>query len=41
MNRVNYQKQLELYGYALEKIENKKIAQKMIYTTENQGVISF
>ena len=38
--RKNYQKQLELYGYALEKIENKKIAQKMIYTTENQGVIS-
>ncbi len=39
--RKNYQKQLELYGYALEKIEQKKVAKKVIYTTQNQNVIQF
>lgn len=39
--RNNYQKQLELYGYALEKIENKKVMKKAIYTTQNQGFILF
>ena len=39
--RKNYQKQLELYGYALEKIENKKVVKKVIYTTQNQGIIQF
>lgn len=39
--RQNYQKQLELYGYALEKIENKNVVKKVIYTTENQSIISF
>ena len=39
--RQNYQKQLELYGYALEKTENKKVVKKIIYTTQNQGIIQF
>ena len=39
--RKNYQKQLELYGYALEKVENKPVTKKVIYTTENQGFIEF
>ncbi len=39
--RKNYQKQLELYGYALEKIESKTVAKKMIYTSANQQFIQF
>ncbi|MBE7018401.1 MAG: helicase-exonuclease AddAB subunit AddA [Ruminococcaceae bacterium] len=39
--RQNYQKQLELYGYALEKIEQKKVVKKVIYTTQNQNIIQF
>lgn len=39
--RKNYQKQLELYGYALEKIEQKKVVKKVIYTTQNQNIIQF
>ena len=39
--RSNYQKQLELYGYALEKTEHKKVVKRIIYTTQNQGIIQF
>ncbi len=39
--RKNYQKQLELYGYALEKIEGKPVTKKLIYTSANQQFIEF
>lgn len=39
--RQNYSKQMELYAYALEKIEEKRVAHKYIYTAYNNQFIEF
>ena len=39
--RKNYAKQIELYSYALEKTEEKKVTKKFIYTTANNGLLAF
>lgn len=39
--RKNYARQIELYSYALEKIEEKPVRKKYIYTAENNSFIEF
>ncbi len=39
--RKNYGKQMELYGYALEKLEEKKVTHKYIYTAQNNCFLEF
>ena len=39
--RSNYTKQMELYGYALEKLEEKKVIHKYIYTAHDNRFLEF
>jgi len=39
--RKNYSRQIKLYAYALEKIENKRVQKKIIYSAQNNIEILF
>jgi len=37
--RKNYEKQIKLYSYALEKVTGMKVSKRFIYTAKNSGII--